>query len=153
MFAARAASVTRVGSGILAPLFAGTSDESTEARSQSIRPASPSHWCMCCRINSHTPRSVHSCIRRQHVIPEPQPISRGKSSHGIPVLSTNTIPVSTWRSASLLRPPLGLGGCAGSSGSIRFHSSSGTSSLAMPASYPTLRRCKVMLPRLLFGFC
>ena len=43
MFAARAASVTRVGTGILAPLFAGTSDESTEARSQSIRPASPSH--------------------------------------------------------------------------------------------------------------
>jgi len=43
MFAARAPSVARVGTGILAPLFAGTSDESTEARSQSIRPASPSH--------------------------------------------------------------------------------------------------------------
>ena len=43
MFAARAPSVARVRSGILAPLFAGTSDESTEARSQSIRPASPSH--------------------------------------------------------------------------------------------------------------
>ncbi len=43
MFAARTPSVARVGTGILPPLFAGTSDESTEARSQSIRPASPSH--------------------------------------------------------------------------------------------------------------
>ena len=87
--------------------FAGTSDASSAARFQLMRPASPSSWCRWARMKSQTPASVQSRSRRQQVMPEPQPSSRGRSSHWIPVLSTNTIPVSTLRSSSRRRPPLG----------------------------------------------
>ena len=43
---------------------------------------------------SQTPAACQSRSRRQQVIPQPQCISCGKSSQGIPVLRTNRIPVS-----------------------------------------------------------
>ena len=132
MFATRTSAVAWVGSAIWAPLFAGTSDASSMARFQLMRPASPNSWCRCANTKSQTPAKVQSRSRRQHVIPLPHPSSRGRSSHGIPVLSTNTIPVSTLRSSSRRRPPLGRAGWAGSRGSILFHNSSGRSSRAMP---------------------
>lgn len=79
----------------------------------------------------HTPASCQSRSLRQHVIPDPQPISWGRYSHGIPVLSTNKIPVKTSRFGTGGRPPLGLGGGFGSSGSINSHSSSLSSGLAI----------------------
>jgi len=45
---------------------------------------------------SHTPASCHSLRRCQQVIPEPQPISFGSISQGIPLLRTNTTPVRAW---------------------------------------------------------
>ena len=52
--------------------------------------------------------------RRQHDTPLPQPISWGKSSHGMPVRSTKMMPVRAWRLVMGLRPGyrnrLGLGG-------------------------------------------
>jgi site-specific DNA recombinase len=132
LLAARLAAIRRIRAGNFAPLFAGTSRLSRQARDQSIWSAMPS-WSSRTRCNcSQTPASVQSRRRRQQVTPQPQPISRGSSSHGMPLCSTNRIPVRAARSGTRGRPPLGLGGSGGSSGAITSHSSSLTSRLLMP---------------------
>jgi hypothetical protein len=74
-------------------------------------------------------------------MPEPQPISCGRYSHPIPVLSTKRIPVSTARSSQGGRPPRGFARAGGSKGLIRSHSASGTSGFAMGLStYPSIGR-------------
>jgi hypothetical protein len=62
--------------------------------------------------------------RRKHVMPDPQPISWGSISQGMPL--------SAARCGIGGRPPFGLGRSGGSNGSIRVHNSSGTRGLAMP---------------------
>jgi hypothetical protein len=59
----------------------------------------------------------------------------GSISQGMPVLSTNRMPVraALWGTRGL--PPLGLSGSSGNSDSITSHSSSVTRSLARFASY------------------
>jgi hypothetical protein len=54
--------------------------------------------CSCC----HTPASCQSRSRRQQVIPDPNPSSCGKNSHGIPMYSTNKMPDKTFWSSSRL---------------------------------------------------
>jgi hypothetical protein len=138
---ARFAFIRRVGSGRLAPLFAGTVDESMEARDQSRVPASPSllskAWCIEC----HTPASCQSRNLRQQVMPLPQPISWGSISHGIPVLSTKMTPVSAARLERRGRPPFGLAGSEGKSASITSHSSSESSGFAIPYFTNSSRFC------------
>jgi hypothetical protein len=81
-------------------------------------------------------------------MPLPQPISAGRYSQGIPVFSTNRIPVSAARSDTRGRPPFGFGGSGGISGAIRAHNASGNSSFAMAPSsmasillpWPLMRR-------------
>jgi len=106
--------------------------ESKEALDQSISPSwlrvSSSSLCNF----SHTPAFSQSRRRRQQVIPDPQPISWGSISHCKPDLSTNTMPVSAARFGIRGRPPLGLGGSEGNSGSITSHNSSGINAFAMP---------------------
>jgi len=86
--------------------------------------------CSCCQ----TAASCHSRSRRQQVIPEPQPISCGKYSHGIPVCKTNKIPVSTLRSSIRFRPGNRCRRSTfGISGSISSHNSSNTNGLAIVA--------------------
>jgi hypothetical protein len=123
-FGAAFAAVGRAWSREVAPLLAGMEAESMQARLQSIWPASPSRssnvWCKA----SHTPVACQSRNRRQQVIPEPQPISWGSSSHWMPVLRTKMMPVRQARSGTRGRPPLGLGGSAGSSGETSAHNSS-----------------------------
>jgi hypothetical protein len=96
-FRALFAAIRRILPGSIAPFCAGTADESSDARDQSILSASPSRssstWCSL----FHTPASCHSHKRRQHVMPEPQPISGGRYSQGRPVESTKRIPLSTSR--------------------------------------------------------
>lgn len=132
-FGARTRTVGGIGAGKLAPFLAGTEAESMHARDQSSRSAcasrSSSRRCSAC----HTPASCHSLSRRQHVIPEPQPISRGRYSQGMPLLSTKRIPVSAARSDTRGRPPSGLFGCCGSSGSIVAHNVSVSKGAAMQA--------------------
>jgi len=74
------------------PPNARTCELSIAARDQSISSASlsfaSSSSCSRCQI----PASWHSRNLRQQVIPEPQPISCGRYSHGIPVCNTNKIP-------------------------------------------------------------
>src|SRR4051812_12588774 len=70
-------------------------------------------------------------------MPDPQPISWGSISQGMPLFSTNKMPVSSAaRSSTRGLPPLGLGGSSGNSGSTTSQSSSVTSSLAMVSPYP-----------------
>ena len=83
---------------------------------------------------SQTPASCQSRSRRQQVIPEPQPISWGSISQGMPVFSTKMMPVKAARSGTRGRPPLGLGGSGGSSGATRAHSSSLTRVWPCPRS-------------------
>ena len=44
-------------------------------------------------------RLLHSLRRRQQVIPDPQPISFRSISQGMPLFSTNRMPLSTARSS------------------------------------------------------
>ena len=128
--------VCRIRSGFWAPLLAGMEAESSEARSQSIWSASPRRSRRTRCSLSHTPASCHSFRRRQQVIPEPQPISFGSISQGIPLFSTKTIPVRAARSSMRGLPPWGFGSSGGRSGAIVSHNSSVTSSLAMFPCYP-----------------
>ena len=70
------------------------------------------------------------------VIPDPQPISCGSISQGMPLFSTKMMPVSAARFGSGRRPPFGFGRSGGNSGSISIHNPSGTRGLAMPPRTP-----------------
>src|SRR5258708_22032393 len=104
MLAARFPAIRGIWPCFFPPCTARTEEESTIARDQSI-------WSACCKLASstswiffHTPAFCQACKRRQAVIPEPQPNSCGRCSHGRPVLSTNRIAHSAWRLPSGLRP-------------------------------------------------
>ena len=81
----RFAPVGRVRPSRSAPLLAATLALSSEARDQSSCPApcrrSSSAWCSA----AHTPACCQSRKRRQQLMPEPQPISCSRCSHGSPV--------------------------------------------------------------------
>jgi len=141
---ARFSFIRRIVADFVAPLFAGMEAESKEARSHSIWSASPrrSKSTRCSR--SQTPASCHSRKRRQHVTPEPQPISWGNISQGMPLFSTKMMPLRAARCSTRGLPPCGLGGSGGSSGSMISHSSSLTNSLAISSNYPdpmVLKEC------------
>src|SRR4029453_1888128 len=123
--------IRRILAGFWAPLLAGRAAESSEARSQSIWSASPRRSRRTRCSLSHTPASCHSLKRRQQVIPEPQPISWGSISQGMPLFSTKTMPVRAARLSMRGLPPWGFGGSGGRSGSMVSHNSSVTSYLAM----------------------
>jgi hypothetical protein len=131
MLRAQFPAIRGVGAGCCAPLFAGACAESTDARDQSIAPAcwsrSSRRWC----TRRQTPARCHSRKRFQQVMPL-QPSSCGRSSQGMPVRRTNTMPVNATRSGVLGRPLRERQGCLGSSGSISAHSSSSMSRRATP---------------------
>jgi hypothetical protein len=97
---ARLSFIRRILAGFCAPLFAGMEAESKQARSHSIWSASPrrSKSARCSR--SQTPASCHSRNRRQHLTPQPQPISWGNISQGMPLLSTKMMPLRAARSST-----------------------------------------------------
>lgn len=129
------AAIRRIRPGRFAPLLAGTLAESSDARDQSSLSASARRWSRVWCKRSHTPTCCQSRSRRQQVIPLPQPSSCGSISQAIPLLSTNSMPVNAARSLMRGRPPLGLDGSWGSSGSITAHSSSLASGLLIPPIY------------------
>jgi hypothetical protein len=130
--------IRRILAGLIAPPGAGTLALSSDARVQSIRPASCSR-CRSARCRRlHTPTCCQSRKRRQHVMPLPQPSSCGCISHGMPDFKTNTIPVKAARSAMVRgRPPLGFGGSGGKSGATISHNLSLINSVLMPPIYHT----------------
>jgi len=114
------AAIGRVRSSFFPPRSARSDELSAMARLKSRSPrwrssASSTAW-----SRFQTPRRCHASNRRQQVLPDPQPISLGTICHGIPLRSTNRMPVSTARSSSGRRPGClrrrRLGG--GKSGSI-----------------------------------
>ncbi|MBB5503537.1 hypothetical protein HDG37_007779 [Paraburkholderia sp. MM5384-R2] len=112
---------------------ARTEVESMTTREKSIRSAARNFTSRISWSRSQTPACCQSRKRRQQLMPDPQPISAGKSLQRMPLLSTNSIPVSAARSATGLRPGyrkrLGLAG--GRSGSINAHNSSSMIGLAI----------------------
>ncbi len=125
MLAPRLATVRGIGTRFLPPKTARTEELSTTARDQSIalapRKAERSAAWTC----AQTPSFCQSRRRRQQVIPLPYPSSWGRSSQGMPVRKTNSIPISTLRLGIGGRPLLRTGLSGGSKGSNRSHISSG----------------------------
>lgn len=89
-----------------------------------------------------TPASCQVRSRRQQLMPEPQPISLGSISQGMPDCNTNRMPVSTTRSSSGLRPGYlvrrAFGG--GNNGAISPHNSSSSIVLAISSAQKTEQR-------------
>ncbi len=114
---ARFAAIRRVRASGSAPFLAAMAQESSEARLQSSLSASArrSSRMRCRRV--HTPAACQSRSRRQQVMPE-QPISAGSTSQGMPERRTKRMPARAARSSTRGRPPLGLAGSGGRSGSI-----------------------------------
>jgi hypothetical protein len=151
VFAPRLAAIGWVRSSCFPPCTARTEALSGIPREKSSwsapRSLASSTWCN--RV--HTPTLCQARKRRQHVMPEPHPISWGSISQGIPDCNTNRMPASTRRSSRRLRP-----GCrlrrrtAGNSGWIISHSSSSTSSRAISPRY---RKSSQVDMTTLFSFC
>lgn len=126
------------------PKTARTDDESTTAREKSIWSACRNLLSITRCIWSHTPAFCHSCSRRQQVIPQPQPISCGRSSQPIPVFSTNNMPVSASRFDIGFRPGYrNLRFFSGINGFMISHNSSLTICFAMSSILAFL--CNVQL--------
>ena len=143
VFGAQFPSIRGIRTCFRPPKTARTEPESTTAREKSIWSDSRSLLSKTLCTLSHIPAFCQSRSRRQQVIPEPQPISCGRYSHGMPVLSTNRIPVKTSRLPTGGLPPLGDGSCLGNMGSIICHNSSGNSGLAMSLSSVTNSSCSI----------
>ena len=138
---ARFAFIRGIRPGVVAPLFAGTLAESSEARDQSISSACPSRSRSARCNRSQTSASCQSRNRRQQVTPLPHPISWGSISQGMPVFKTKMIPANAARSETLGRPPLGFGASTGSRTWITSHNSSLTNGLLITGqhTYPLTR--------------
>jgi hypothetical protein len=130
--AARTAAIGWVRACLLAPLLAATAALSSAQRDQSMAFARPSRSSRTRCSWTQTPAICQSRSRRQQVMPDPQPISLGSISQGIPDFSTNRMPVSAARSRTGGRPPFGRGRHGGKRGASSAHSASGTSGLTMP---------------------
>ncbi len=146
MLGARFGSIRRIRPGLRPPKTARIESESTRAREKSIWSAPRSSRNKTRWISFQTPAFCQSRRRRQQVMPLPQPISRGRSSQGMPVFRTNRMPVKTARLSKGLRP-----GCrkrlslTGNSGSISFHSRSSSIGLAISSSLSVSSRKGVNL--------
>ena len=134
------AAIRRILPGFFAPPGEATVEASIAARLQSMRSAWPSRSRKTRWRRSQTPAFCQSRRRRQQVMPEPQPISGGNISQGVPVINTNRMPVNAARSEIGGRPPFRRGCRAGSRGSMTAHSSSETIGLAIDQEYQRLRR-------------
>ena len=128
------------------PKMARTEAESTTAREKSIWSARRSWLSKTRWILSQTPAFCQSRSRRQQVMPEPQPISWGRSSHAIPVLRTKRMPLRTARSGRGFRP-----GYRhrlfffGSNGSMILHSSSSRICFAMSSLLALISNSQLLL--------
>lgn len=151
-FRAVLAPIGGVWAGLCPPKSARVEQESRAAADHSIMLDLPISSSNNCQVLSQTPAICQSRNRRQQVIPHPQPISCGSSSHWMPVRKTKRMPVRAARSGIRGRPPLGLAGSGGKSGLIRPHSSSVSSGLAMTVSSLTPAKYRPNDPPLL-RFC
>ena len=126
MFRPRLTAIGWVRSSFFPPRSARTEALSTMARARSSWPCARNSASSAAWRRRHTPACCQRTSRRQHVLPDPQPISFGSICHGIPVRSTNRIPVNAARSGTRGRPIFlkRRRGGFGNNGSIRVHKAS-----------------------------
>jgi hypothetical protein len=134
MFRPGLTAIGRVRSSFFPPRSARRELLSTTARARSSWPRRRSSVSKTRWSRFQTPARCHRTSRRQHVLPEPHPISFGNIFQGMPLRSTNRIPVSTARSAIGFRPACWRlrGRRFGSNGSIRTHKASSTRAWPIP---------------------
>ncbi len=117
---------------------------STQVRLQSIRSASRSHRSSSRCRRSRTPTRCQSRNRRQQVTPEAHPVPSGSISHGMPVHSTDRMPIRAAPSGTSGLPPFGFATATGSSGSMSCQSSSKTGGDGIPRHESTLIKVQVV---------
>jgi hypothetical protein len=123
-------SVGRIATRLGPPFGAATAEPSSATRSHCTRSSRWSASSNARQTLGHTPACCQATSRRQHVVPEPQPSSRGSSLHGTACRNTNSIPVRAARSSTRGRPPRRFPRrlCFGKCGAIIAHNSSESSS-------------------------
>jgi hypothetical protein len=133
MFRPGLTAIGRVRSSFFPPRSARSEVLSTTARARSSWPrwrnsSSSTRW-----SRFQTPARCQRTRRRQHVVPDPHPICGGSMFQGMPLRSTNRMPVKTARSGIGLRPAYRRlrGRRLGSNGSSRAHRPSSIRGLAM----------------------
>jgi hypothetical protein len=138
MFRPGLAAIGRVRSSFFPPRNARSEALSTTARSKSKSPRRRNSVSKTVCNRFQTPARCHRTSRRQQVVPDPQPISCGSMFQGMPLRSTNRMPVNTARSGMGLRPAYRRRRDRrfGSRGSIRFHNSSSSKDLVMHGRLP-----------------
>ena len=104
VFGTRLAAIGWVRSSFFPPRTARTEPLSITVQRWSRRPrrrssASRVSWSRC-----HTPVRCHRTKRRQHVLPDPQPICLGSICQGMPARRTKRMPVRIARSGIGIRP-------------------------------------------------
>lgn len=129
----RLAAIGWVRSSFFPPRSARRDALSTTARAKWISPRRCNSVSRTAWRRFQTPARCQRTSRRQHVVPEPQPISCGSMFHGSPLRSTNRIPVNTARSGMGFRPAYRRLRCRrlGKNGSISVHSSSSIANVAI----------------------
>ncbi len=134
MFRPGLAAIGRVRSSFFPPRIARNDALSTTARARSSRPRRRNSARSTAWSRFHTPARCQPTSRRQQVIPEPQPISRGNMRQGMPLRSTKRMPVSTARSGIGARPAYWRlrARRVGKSGAIRVHKASSSKGCGMP---------------------
>ena len=134
MFRPGLAAIGRVRSSFFPPRSARSEALSTTARARSSWPRRRNSVSKTRCSRFHTPARCQRTSRRQQVLPAPQPICGGSMFQGMPLRSTNRIPVNTARSGIGFRPACWRlrGRRLGNSGSIRVHKSSSTRAWLMP---------------------
>ena len=148
VLAARTTAIGWVRSTFFPAPTARMEELSATAREKSscLAPRSSESSTRCSR--PHTPRRCQCFSLRQQFIPEPQPISLGSISHGMPERSTNRMPVSTRRSSSGRRPVCRLRlRFFGNNGSMRAHNSSSINGfgIRVPLKYAMPHRTKTII--------
>ena len=134
VFGARLAAIGWVRSSFFPPRNARTDALSTTVQRWSRRPRRRSSASKVSCNRCHTPVRCQRTKRRQHVLPEPQPIWRGSICQGMPDRRTNKMPVRIARSGMGVRPcrcPR-LTRRAGINGASRVQIASSISSWDMP---------------------
>jgi hypothetical protein len=129
VLAARLTAIGWVRSSFFPPRSARSEALSTIARSRSSWPRSRRAANSVACSFFQTPARCQRARRLQHALPEPQPISLGSMFQGIPLRSTNRIPVNAARSGIGFRPAYRRrrDGRFGMRGAIWAHKASSTS--------------------------
>lgn len=148
VFGAIFALIRGIGAGFRPPKRARTEQLSIAEQDQSMASAGPNSSSKGCHIFCQTPATCQSRRRGQQVMPLPQPISWASYCDGVPVLSTNRMPVRQAWWGTRARPPLGFGGSDGMWGLMCCDSSSVSSGLAivrssMTSGYSVRIRCHI----------